>query len=245
LYLCVFNRRRIGPWMKGPFDVRHDTIEICAVLSGTSHVVVEGQAYTHGPGQVHILDAGVRHSSWTEEEPVEEVILHIRPECLPAGVQLQSGACYSSEALGLQAVLDATTSAEREEAVLAMLKRAANLPSTVQGLDPRLERLVLALSDDLRRRWTVDDMAAVAHTSQRTLRRLMQADLGTTPSAWLTDRKVRVASSLLRSTQLTVSDIAYRVGFGSPSRLTEAFTRLTGHSPSVWRQQQIERGSGG
>lgn len=73
--------------------------------------------------------------------------------------------------------------------------------------------------------------------SERSLQRRL-ADAGTSFRELLNVTRREQACLLLRSEQLTVGEIAHRLGFGEPSNFTRAFRRWTGCSPTQWREQR-------
>ena len=52
-----------------------------------------------------------------------------------------------------------------------------------------------------------------------------------TPGYWIANFRLREANVLLRSTDLSVTEIAELLGFGSPSLLARFFRRMTGSAP--------------
>ena len=58
----------------------------------------------------------------------------------------------------------------------------------------------------------------------------------TSPMAFLSKHRVKVAMQLLRTTDSSVSDIAQQVGFSGASYFSESFRKLTGMSPREYRK---------
>lgn len=82
---------------------------------------------------------------------------------------------------------------------------------------------------------TVADIADASSVSTRTLNRRFAAEVGTTPSAWLTRARVRRAQHLLETTDWPVDRIAAESGLGSPTNLRARFAATVGTSPSRYR----------
>ena len=72
---------------------------------------------------------------------------------------------------------------------------------------------------------------SVSHFS-RAFRRTM----GVAPHNWLLIRRVEVAKEKLRSTQLSLAEVALACGFADQSHLTRVFTGMVGVSPGAWRR---------
>jgi len=99
-----------------------------------------------------------------------------------------------------------------------------------------LEPLLRWMEENLHKRPTLDEMAARANTSTRTLNRRFREQTGTTPLGWLQRARVRRAQSLLETTGHPVERIAGEVGFGSPTSFRDLFKSLVGTSPRDYRR---------
>lgn len=84
---------------------------------------------------------------------------------------------------------------------------------------------------------SVDDLAARMHMSTRTFARRFVDEVGTSPHKWLTEQRVLHARRLLESTDITVDEVASRVGFGSATLLRHHFGAAVGVSPVTYRRR--------
>jgi AraC-like DNA-binding protein len=62
--------------------------------------------------------------------------------------------------------------------------------------------------------------------------RTFEATYGETPIRYLTRRRIEPAQDLLRSANLTVTEVCMAVGFASLGSFSSRFTRLLGESPT-------------
>lgn len=99
-----------------------------------------------------------------------------------------------------------------------------------------LEPLLSWLEDNCDRDFTLDEIAARAGMSTRTLNRRFREQTGTTPLQWLHRTRVRRAQYLLENTAHPVERIATQAGFGSPTAFRERFRRVVGTSPQAYRR---------
>jgi len=83
----------------------------------------------------------------------------------------------------------------------------------------------------------LDQLAAVASLSKFHFHRLFTATYGKTPAAHLSERRIERAQDLLRSTNLTVTEICFAVGFNSLGSFSSRFTQITGESPSAFQRR--------
>jgi len=87
----------------------------------------------------------------------------------------------------------------------------------------------------------VTELAAAAALSTRTFLRRFQAELGTTPHAWLTLQRVLAAQRLLEEAGASIEDVAASVGFGTAQTLRLHFRRILRTSPTGYRRQFFTR----
>jgi transcriptional regulator GlxA family with amidase domain len=87
---------------------------------------------------------------------------------------------------------------------------------------------------------TVAQMAERAHLSPRQFHRRFLERTSMTPLAWLHKQRIGRTKELLESTELSIEDIATRVGLGTPANLRVHFRRATSISPSRHRQSFAE-----
>jgi transcriptional regulator GlxA family with amidase domain len=83
---------------------------------------------------------------------------------------------------------------------------------------------------------TVSVLARRAHLSERTFARRFRDETGTTPWQWLLGRRVARAEELLETTELSVEQVAGRVGFGNAATLRHHFSAVRGTSPQAYRR---------
>lgn len=83
--------------------------------------------------------------------------------------------------------------------------------------------------------FTVDDVAAAAGLSPRTFARRVERATGHSPVRFLQRLRVERAVELLESTQLSLEEIASRVGYAEPSTLRRLIQRYQGSGPRQLR----------
>ncbi|WP_028216508.1 AraC family transcriptional regulator [Paraburkholderia oxyphila] len=81
---------------------------------------------------------------------------------------------------------------------------------------------------------SLDEMARMMNTSARTLKRRLQEE-GTTFRTLLDESRVALAETLLSDAQLTLTEIADRLGYSDLSSFSQAFKRWHGVAPQIYR----------
>ena len=87
----------------------------------------------------------------------------------------------------------------------------------------------------------LDAMASEAGYSRSHFARTFAAAYGETPRAYLTRRRIERAKTLLRSANLSVTEICFLVGFSSLGSFSSRFRELVGRSPSRYRADAVAR----
>ena len=174
-------------------------------------------------------------------------------------VQMQSEALYVDEgdvitSAGTAAALDCCLHLLRRDhgaaAANSLARRLVVAPHRMGGQaqfvqqavpeharDERMAKLLDWLLKHLEQQHGVDALAQRVLMSRRTFTRQFRAATGTTAVQWLLTQRLQLAQTLLEAGQLSVEQIALRVGFGSALSLRQHFNARFGLSPSAWRRQ--------
>ena len=88
----------------------------------------------------------------------------------------------------------------------------------------------------------LDQLAAIAGVSKYHFARSFTATYGETPIRYLTRRRIERAQDLLRSANLTVTEICMAVGFSSLGSFSSRFTELVGETPTAYRNRWAAQG---
>ncbi|MFK7831019.1 MAG: GlxA family transcriptional regulator [Congregibacter sp.] len=78
-------------------------------------------------------------------------------------------------------------------------------------------------------------LATLTGLSPRSFGRRFRDATGETPMRYLNNVRIREARALLQHSDLAVSDVAWRCGFGSPSRFSQTFRQAANMSPRSYR----------
>lgn len=89
----------------------------------------------------------------------------------------------------------------------------------------------------------LDTLARIAGLSKYHFLRLFRNTYGRTPGAYLSERRVERAQDLLRSTNLTVTEVCFAVGFSSLGSFSRRFSEVTGETPSELQKRYAASGA--
>lgn len=88
---------------------------------------------------------------------------------------------------------------------------------------------------------TVEEIASYVGISRSHLFRSFQNYMNRSPKEYLTEYRIKQACRLLRETDLSVSAIAYSVGFENNLYFSKAFRKQKGESPSEYRKSRVRK----
>jgi AraC-like DNA-binding protein len=182
---------------------------------------------------------------------------------LPRCVHVPAGSIHTEwlQALGSAVIAEATERGPGSDLVMARLSnmlitRALRYhlettpePGWLHGLrDSAIARSLSAIHGRLAEPWTVATLADCAGMSRTAFAARFTELVGVPPIEYLYRCRMQRAETLLRNDQLTVANVAKRVGYGSESALSAAFFRHAGMTPGAFRrsgQSRVESDAAG
>lgn len=106
-------------------------------------------------------------------------------------------------------------------------------PGLLRGLgDERLARALRRMHARIDHAWSIDQLAKVAALSRSAFFERFTRTVGVAPMEYLLAWRMEIARELLRADKVAVSEVAERVGYGSTSAFSVAFSRHVGQPPS-------------
>ena len=101
----------------------------------------------------------------------------------------------------------------------------------------KLKRAIDYIQAGLAENISLEAMAAEVGISRFYFCRLFKKSTGITPHQYLIRCRIDRAQVLLKERKLSISDVAFEVGFSNQSHFTKHFKRLTGTSPKKFRDE--------
>lgn len=101
----------------------------------------------------------------------------------------------------------------------------------------RLESALLYVEKNYSDNFRVADMANECHMSETHFRRIFQEKMNMTPVEYVNFVRVKKACELIDKTDISMEDVAERVGFVTPSTFNRNFRRIVGTSPYQWKKR--------
>jgi AraC family transcriptional regulator len=215
------------------------------------------------PGTVRVLPANARVSAYWEAEN-QFMMLGFKPdllvqqiaesnysgsvELLPIinpsdpliySIGLTLKAELESGGIGGRLYVDAMTTALMVHLLRYYSVQKNLFPSTVSGLPKRILRQVIDyIHEYLDRDLTLMKLAAIAHMSPSYFSRLFKQSTGLSPHQYVIRCRIDRAKQLLLQRKVSITEIAYHLGFTHQSHFSHHFKRLVGSSPKAFLNSQ-------
>jgi AraC family transcriptional regulator len=112
------------------------------------------------------------------------------------------------------------------------------------GLAPhQLRRVLEYIHAHLDQPLVLADLAALVQLSPPHFLRMFKHATGLAPHQYVLTQRIERATGLLRTSMLAIGEIAFHLGFQTQSHFTMHFRRLTGLTPTAYRQAHGIQGS--
>jgi len=102
---------------------------------------------------------------------------------------------------------------------------------------PDLERTVEFMEENLSADLSLETLAKVANMSLSSFVRSFRSLMRMSPHKYLVQRRIDRSQQFLRSSDASIAEIAYQLGFSSQSHFSNVFRAWVGESPARFRQR--------
>ncbi|MBQ2701428.1 MAG: helix-turn-helix transcriptional regulator [Clostridia bacterium] len=103
------------------------------------------------------------------------------------------------------------------------------------------KRILEFLNERLYQRIKIDDLCETLNYNKSYLFRQFKTATGRTIMQYFIDLKIEESKKLLRSTDLSVSEIAYKLSFDSPNYFSKTFKKKTQYTPLQYKKLRWKR----
>jgi len=127
-----------------------------------------------------------------------------------------------------------------KELILLLLQtdKAENIITLFSHLfNPRQANIFEAVQAHLYSAISVADLAKLTGRSLSAFKRDFETQFNDTPANFIKEKKLEKALDLLQSTELSVSEVCYEVGFQDTSHFTKTFKQKYNQTPSEYRKK--------
>jgi len=131
--------------------------------------------------------------------------------------------------------------AENAMEKVLLLARWAHDQQRNTPIDERIANVVEHMKQYLAEEMTIESLSHVAALSPSRFAHLFRERMGVTPMNFLESRRMEQARHLLLTTDSPIQQIGFDIGFTNQQHFSTRFRKLTGQSPSAFRQSPQRR----
>lgn len=115
-------------------------------------------------------------------------------------------------------------------------EREFDQPKISLASQERIQTMLSFIHENYDTKITLEEIAASAMISKRECLRCFREYLNKTPFEYLLDHRIEMAEKLLRTTDMTMTEIAMNTGFSSPAYFGKVFKEISGKTPGMFRR---------
>lgn len=215
-------------------------------------------------GNVSVIPVATALQSWYDETEQDDIYLHLEPEFIKSVAEgadlnpdkieiipsfesrspiIESMARMAFDELQRGNATGTNLYADSIANLLAVQllreyssERKPTEKRYVYGLTNRKLTLVLDLiENDLAEDLSLKVLANAAGLSEYHFLRMFKQSTGYTPHQYVINQRIERARELLKKTDMSITEIAYLLGFSTPAHFTHHFRRKTGFTPREMR----------
>ena len=237
----------------------HKSCELIYLLKGRESLVYDGRRYEAAENDVLLIDADINHQEFASSDTVREAIVvtfdRFRFPDLPENHLIEKGV---SPVVRLEAddpiadLFQVLLEESRNENYMGYSMVSAALKMILVRILRKVgkgekgrttsfmecEKVKDYIDENYGTKITLDDLADIAYISKGHLSHQFKIAVGEAPIRYLINKRIEVAKDLLINSDLSIADIAYKVGYDNQTYFSQFFDKEVGMSPTAYRKKQ-------
>lgn len=133
------------------------------------------------------------------------------------------------------------TLCDRLSLTYKIIKILLNCAQPKKKLDTSLLIAIDYIKRNYRRNIHISELSEVANMSESNFFRVFKRTMGSSPTAYINDYRLLVASALLETTNKKIGSISESVGFNEQYYFSKLFSKKFGVSPAVYRKMHRQK----
>lgn len=230
-----------------------DVTVIEYVYKGIGTVCVGKNVYTPTAGDIYILPEKSNHSYRSDaKKPWTKIFVNLKGSAVPLLVQafeLHKKVVYNNcqalspimeeifeiaqKNLPVEQVME-----ECSMLVLKLMTRLCRQESRDRRIPDEAQNLKSFIDNNYQRALSMDEIAASIFRSNDYANKLFKSNYGTTPYAYYLDVKMANAKALLDRTNLSIKQIADRLGYKNDQYFSKQFHKIVGVTATKYRNHK-------
>jgi len=111
-----------------------------------------------------------------------------------------------------------------------------NKEETIKDYQERINKVLIYINNNLEEKLKLEVLAGISNFSPFHFHRIMRAYLNEPIGSYISRVRLETAARLLKFSKNPVNEIAYKIGYDTPSSFTKAFKKRFNYSPAEFRE---------
>lgn len=111
-----------------------------------------------------------------------------------------------------------------------------NKDKTIKDYQERINKVLIYINGNLEEKLKLEELAGISNFSPFHFHRIMRAHLNESLGSYISRVRLETAARLLKLSKHPVNEIAYKIGYDTPSSFTKAFKKRFNYSPAEFRE---------
>ena len=233
------------------YTITRNKSPICCieyVESGTGTVIADNMHYHPSCGDSYFLQSGQDQHYYSDaENPWKKYFINLRGRIvneLIEGYQLKNINYFKALDIKneLCEIIEKATDTEKDYTfrIIEILNKIFYKMYLHKKTENKPVSLPMQMREflDMRitKKFQISELCDFASKSESQVIRLFKSAYKTTPYAYFMDKKVELAKSMLKNTNLTIKQISYNLSFADEYYFSNVFKQKTGVSPTKYRR---------
>lgn len=226
------------------------------ILKGEGELVVDGKAYYPKPGELFLMPAGVRQAFRTiNENCFYKYWCHFRAESreirifdvikTPLSVMVQDPEALKIRFESMVKNFNSDSALSKLRAKSDMLEILSvfleqvgeeNITSSSNVPTENLNRIAAYIAGHINEEITLEKLAALLHFHPNYFISFFKHYFGVSPLKYVSGVRIEKAKLLLKTTGLSIAEVAEETGYHDLFHFSKRFKEQTGYSPSDFRK---------
>lgn len=226
------------------------------VYKGTGTLWVEQCEYHPSGGDIYILPEHSKHSYYPDpDDPWTKIFVNLRGTAVTGLIQsfgLHERIVYH-QCQGLSPIFESIFEIVKKDIpidqvmeecgmmVMKLLLRLSQYETNEHEIPEEVQTVKRFIDSKYYRNLTMNEIAASVYRSNDYIKKRFKQYYGVTPYAYYLDLKMTHAKYMLRRTNLSIKQIADRLGFKSDRYFSKRFREATGITATQYRKKEMSR----
>lgn len=225
---------------------KHKSNELTYFISGSGTTKINDTTYNYKAGDFAFYKMGTKHD---EYDPVSCDIIWLHFDFDIDNLALKEGVFYDNDGKLLKALQKLRNlSLEQnkyknhlvESALAQVIIFAAQKQENADDFYDKLnwKQILNYIDSNINENINFKFIASKHNYSYDRFRHLFSEHFGISPNTYLTNQRINDAKRLLKSSESSITEIAFDCGFNSSSQFTNIFKKYTGFTPKEYRKSK-------